>query len=115
MNTYRVMGTYQLWDNPTISRENFMRIVVAEDTEQALRILNLHYKDIEVVSTTLTERDVIISPECIAKPKESPRTERWTITADSSVILTIRHPSRAKPEKVYTTPGTEIILDSEGQ
>lgn len=69
MNTYRIVGTHQLWDNPTLSRENFMRVVVADDLHQALRVLNLFYNNVEVVSTALIERDVIISPECLAKPK----------------------------------------------
>lgn len=61
MNTYRIIGTYQLWDNPTISRENFKCLIVAEDTEQALQACKDEYREAEIDSFALQERDVVVA------------------------------------------------------
>jgi hypothetical protein len=62
MNTYRVGGTYRMWNNPELSFEPFSRIVLASKIEDAIQLCKEVYREAVIISTVLRDEDVLTEP-----------------------------------------------------
>ena len=63
MNVYRVTGTFRLWNDPTLPRDDFNRVVLANRTEEAIQICKDRYREAEIISTLLKDEDVLLEGE----------------------------------------------------
>ncbi len=60
MNTYRVIGTYRLWEDPKIGRTNFERVVLANNLDEALSVCAEEYAEAEVETVLMRDKDVLV-------------------------------------------------------
>jgi hypothetical protein len=61
MNTYRITGRYQIWEDEKEPENAFSCTVVSENTEQAIQVCKRNYRNAVIISTLLRDENVIIA------------------------------------------------------